>query len=250
MATKPKAASTAVVAKKSTAVVDIKALLKQQAAAVSDKTEPASGISIRVTQDKQFLLPDGRKSSGPIDVVIVEFNSQNRFYETDFDAKNVVPPSCFSIGQNPKTLVPSNNSPVKQADACSSCPMNEFGSKKDGKACQNSRVMAVLPPDADENTPIWLLRTSPTACKGFDAYVGSVVGSFAVPPIGVVTEIGFDSSVTYSKLTFGNPRPNENVESMIGRQEEARRLLDQEPDVSSYKAPQAKKAAVAGGRRR
>lgn len=242
---KPASAALQVVPKKSTAVVDIKAALKAQTAGLTDRIAPPTGSSIRITQDKQFLLPDGRKSPGPIDVVIVEFNSQNMFYERSFDPKNIAPPICFAIGPNPKELTPSDKSPVKQSDSCAGCPMNEFGSDGDGKACKNSRVLAVLPPDADETTPLWILKVSPTALKGFDAYVASVAGAFDVPPIGVVTEVSFDPSVTYAKLLFGNPRPNENIETMFHRQDEARRMLAVEPDTSGYEKAQVGKKAPA-----
>jgi hypothetical protein len=126
--------------------------------------------------------------------------------------------------------------------------MNQFGSDGDGKACKNSRLMAVLPPDADEETPLWLLQTSPTANKGFDGYVTSVARVFQTSPIGVVTTVSFDDSVTYAKLLFSDPKPNDNIASHFGRQDEAKEMLAKEPDVSKYeapaKAPARSKAAI------
>ena len=52
----------AVVKKASGAVVNIQDMLRKQAESMSERTSPASGISIRVTQDKQFSLPDGQKT--------------------------------------------------------------------------------------------------------------------------------------------------------------------------------------------
>lgn len=66
------------------------------------------------------------------------------------------------------------------------------------KACKNSRLLALLPVDADDETPIMVLKVSPTALKAFDSYVASVARSFQLPPLGVVTEIGFDEAVTYT----------------------------------------------------
>lgn len=249
---KAKAASTAVAVKKAGGnVVSITAMqeqLRAQAAAVAEKTAPASGNFIRVTQDKKFLLPDGTQTPGPLQLVIVEFGSKNAFYEGAYDPKNISPPACFAIGSNPQQMVPSANSPLAQASDCTSCPMNQFGSAGDGKACKNSRVMAVLPPDADEDTPLWMLATSPTANKGFDGYVSSVARTFQTSPIGVVTTVGFDSGSTYAKLTFTDPQPNENLAAHFGRQEEAKAMLAVEPDVSSFvKAPPAR--GKAAGRR-
>jgi hypothetical protein len=246
-----KKTSTAVAVKKPSSgnIVSIIDALKAQAAAVGDKTAPPGGNSIRVTQDKQFILPDGTKTPGPLELVIVDFTSKNAFYEGAFDPKNISPPACFAVGSNPLKMVPSKNAPLAQSTDCAGCPNNAFGSSGDGKACKNCRVLAVLPPDADEDTPMWLLSTSPTANKGFDGFVTSVARVFQTSPVGVVTTVGFDPSVTYAKLVFSNPQPNNNVAVGFGRQDEAKAMLAVEPDVSSFvKAPPAR-GAKAGARR-
>ena len=193
----------AVVKKASGAVVNIQDMLRKQAESMSERTSPASGISIRVTQDKQFSLPDGQKTD-ELEVVIVDFVARNEFYEGAYDKDNMSPPACFAIGVAPNKLVASDNSPQKQADTCAECPMNAFGSAGKGKACKNGRVLAVLPVDADENTPIWLLKVSPTALKGFDGYVQGVARTFQTPPVGVVTKVSFDPNVTYASLRFSD----------------------------------------------
>ena len=128
--------------------------------------------------------------------------------------------------------------------------MNQFGSNGTGKACKNSRLLAVLPPDADADTPMWTLATSPMANKGFDGFVTSVARVFQTPPVGVVVQVSFDPNETYAKLTFGNPQPNPSVADHFGRQEEARAMLAVEPDTSSYvKAPPPPRGKPATARR-
>jgi hypothetical protein len=234
---------TAVAVKKASsgAVVDIREMLKAQAAAMNERTAPASGISIR-TAGKQFAFPDGRKTGDPVDLVVVDFVARNEFYESDFDKDNIVPPACFAIGTIPTKLVASDNSPQKQSDDCASCPMNAFGSKGKGKACSNTRVLAVLPPDADADTPMYLLKVSATALKAFDGFVQGVSRTFQLPPVGVVVTVGFDDNESYPKLTFSDARPNEMLDVHFARQEEAKTLLSQEPDVSGYEAPKPKSA--------
>lgn len=235
----------AVAKKTSGAVVNIQDMLRKQAEAMSERTSPASGIMIRVTQDKKFVLPDGQKVE-ELDVVIVDFVARNDFYEGAFDKDNMTAPACFAIGVAPNKLVPSDNSPQKQADTCAECPMNAFGSAGAGKACKNGRVLAVLPPDADEDTPLWLLKVSPTALKGFDGYVQGIARTFQAPPVAVVTTVTFDDNVTYASLRFGNPQPNDQLAVHFARQDEAKTLLNQEPDVSNYEAPKPQKAAARG----
>ena len=230
------APSTAVAVKKpsSANIVSIQEALKAQAASMGDRTAPAGGSAIRVTQDKQFVLPDGTKTPGPLELVIVDFTAKNTFYEGAFDKDNISPPACFSIGTNPLKMIPSVNAPLGQATDCQTCPMNQWGSDGKGKACKNCRVMAVLPPDADADTPLWILSTSPTASKGFDNFVTSVARVFQTSPIGVVATVGFDPNESYAKLVFSNPQPNVNIGDHFGRQEEAKAMLAVEPDVSKF----------------
>jgi len=227
--------STAVAIKKSSGgLVSVKEMMAAQLAALSDKTAASTGNVIRVTQDKQFILPDGSKTPDPIQVVIVDFTSCNEFYEGAYDPKNITPPACFAIGDIPTRLVPSENSPVRQSDSCAECPNNAFGSAGAGKACKNVRKLALLPVDAEEDTPLWTIKVSPTAIKGFDGYVKNVARMFNVPPVGVVTTISFDENQTYAALKFSDPVPNENAEVALARQAEAKEMLAAEPDVSGF----------------
>jgi len=244
MATVKKAAPAAktgtVVALKKTsgAVVDIRAQLQAQAAAMNERTAPATGISIR-TAGKKFSFPDGRKSDGPIEVVVVDFVAKNEFYEGDFDKDNIVPPACFAIGTIPTKLVASDNSPQKQSDDCASCPMNAFGSKGKGKACSNTRLLAVVEPGV-EDAPMYTLKVSAMGLKSFDGFVQSTSRTFQLPPVGVVVTVAFDDNEDYPKLVFSDAKPNEELEAHFARQDEARTLLNQEPDVSGYEAPKPK----------
>lgn len=223
------------------ALVDIKAQMQAELAALADRTAPAGGDKIQI-KNKEFNLPDGSKCS-ELQVVIVDFIAINNFYEGVYDSKNITPPTCFAIGQIPTALVPSNNAPVKQSDTCAACPMNQYGSSGDGKACKNMRRLAVLPPDADEDTPLWILDVSPTGLKSFDGYVRSAASKFGVLPIGLITTVTFDPGVDYPSLRFSDPQPNENMQAHWGRRGEALERLAQEPDVSGYEAP------VKGGRK-
>jgi hypothetical protein len=241
MATKAPAKSKAlaVTGKASSNIVSIKDALARELASLAGKTAPPGGDMIRM-KGKEFILPDGTKTPGPLDLVIVDFVSSNKFYEGAYDPNNITPPACFAIGDSPTTLVPSVNSPLKQSDSCATCPMNQFGSSGKGKACSNARLLAVLPPDADADTPIWLLSVSPTALKGFDGYVNSVARQFQLPPVGVITSVGLNPNEAYPQLTFSDPQPNTQVAEHFARKEEARTRLMTEPDVSAFEVPQPK----------
>lgn len=247
-----KKTGTAVATRGSTNVVNIKDIqdkLRAQAEAMKGRIGSVSGISIS-TKGKKFAFPDGTKTGDPVELVIVDFMSVNSFYDTDYDEKNPSPPACFAIGEDPNNLVPSNNSPAKQCDTCKGCPMNEFGSKGEGKACSNTRLLAVLPPDATDETPIWTLRVSATGLKGFDGFVRAVSSSFQLPPVGVVATVSFDDDKAYPLLRFSDPKPNDNLAVHYARMDEARKILESEPDVSGYADPKPKAPARRANARR
>lgn len=246
-------ASTAVAVRPARNVVSIQDSLKAMVAGMGERIMPATGNRIKVGQNKQFTLPDGTVTDGPLQLVIVDFVTVHAFYPGKFDPKNITSPVCYAVGQNPKQMFPLKSSPDLQADDCQSCPMNQWGSDGDGKACKNSRRLAVLPPDATEDTPLWLLDVSPTALKGFDGYVAAVVRTFGVPPMGVVTTVGFSDAVDYARLTFSDPRPAGDVVAVAhARLAEAKELLMAEPDFSRVAAPAPArgKAPLRAGARR
>lgn len=246
MATK-KTPGTAVAVKKpsSTAVANIQDMLRKQAEANASRVEPGSGKSIRIGQDKSFTLPDGTKTRNPLQLVVVDFVSRNEYYEGAYNKDEVTPPTCFAIHPEPKQLTPSDNSPSKQNDTCIGCPMNEFGSSPtgSGKACKNTRLLAMLPPDAEDDTEIWTLKVSPTGLKAFDGFVAGVNRAFQLPPVGVVVTVGFNETKEFPSLEFTDPQPNDNVAVHFARQDEAREMLLREPDVSGYSTEKPAKPA-------
>lgn len=243
MATAKKTSTAVAVKKASGSVVSIQDQLRAMAIANAGRVAPPSGNIIKVTQDKKFMLPNGQKVDGPLDLVIVDFTSRNEFYEGSYDPNNIASPVCFAINPEPKSMVPSAASTAPQCDNCATCPQNAFGSAGKGKACKNMRVLAVLPPDGDADTPMWLLKVSPTAIKGFDGLI-STLGRMQAAPVQMVVEVDFNPSETFASLTFSNPRPNEAVAEHFGRLDEARDLLAVEPEIRAAAPAPAPRAVT------
>ena len=118
--------------------------LAKEAAEISKRIATPSGDRIRFNSNRSLITPDGGEGE-ELEVVVVDFVSSNLFYDGPFDRDNPQPPGCFAIGVEPSLLVPSPNSPNKQAETCSACPNNQFGSAGKGKACKNTRLLAVMP---------------------------------------------------------------------------------------------------------
>jgi hypothetical protein len=236
---------------------DVNAAMAAEVAAIQNRISAPTGDRIQATQGKTFKFPNGQEVDS-FECVIVDFAASNMYYETAFDRNNVTPPACFAIGLEPATLVPSDNSPEKQSAGCSSCWANQFGSSGKGKACSNTRLLAVLPLDADSETELMILKVSPTGLRAFDGLVGTVARQMNLPIRGVVTEISFSPDQEYASMRFRAIGPTSKDLLMLAqsRKEEAMQRLLTEPDVSAVAAPASKKGgkpatkkpAVAGRR--
>ena len=243
-----------VVAKRASLPVDVNAFLEQQKQQVLDKIGAIAGNAIQVKQNKTMHLPDGRilASNELLNVVILGFVSRNSYYEGAYDPKNIQPPLCFAVGDQPDNLIATDASPEKQADSCTACPMNQWGSAAtgEGKACKNTRYLVVTPEEAlespDGEMPLWTLGVSPTGIKHFDAYVRTLASKNGLLPLQVVTNIGFDPASDYASLRFAPKLAIDNgaLGPIIGIQDEVKDVLFKEPDFTALAAaaPPAKKA--------
>lgn len=219
--------------------------LKKELAGLSGRISAPAGDRIRMVGSSGFALPNGQETE-TIEGVIVDFMSSNLFYDGPYNAANPSPPGCFAVGPEPTTLVPTMNSPNRQADTCATCPNNQFGSAGRGKACKNTRLIAIRSLD-DASGETYILSIPPTSIKGFDQYVHTVAGRHRLPPAGVLTRIKLDKAVSYAAPQFEVVRPLTDDElpiAMEGR-DSARARLSAEPDFSQYGQAQA---AGRGGR--
>lgn len=229
---------------------NIDAEMQAEVAALSSRLNAPTGNRISCTLKKTFKLPDGLESPGPMNVVIVDFITAHYYYPDRYDPDNIVPPDCFALGLDPKAMIASANSKDKQCDSCNACWAFQFGSDGKGKACKTTRLLAVMQPDADRDSPLMLLRVPPTSSAAFDGYVAGIARTYQKPVRGVITEISFDDKSDYSKLLFGNPEECDAglLALAHSRKDEAMQLLMTEPEYTEAEqsAPAVKKLAAKG----
>lgn len=223
-----------------------KQLADEAAAIASTISAPASNrIKVR---DKVFTLPDKQILQAPLRVVIVDYTSRNMYYDKPYNENNPVDPICWAINKIPADLAPGPDVADPINETCAGCPYDEFGSHPQtaGKACRNTRYLAVMLPDLKDDK-IYTIEASPTAIKAFDGYVGVVAKLFAAPPIKVITELSFHPEKSYPSLMFGNPQPNPDYKEHFARRDDAAELLALAPisgnDNAASPAPAKKKAA-------
>ena len=265
MATKSTAVTKAKPASTAVATLDYSA----EVAAIAKRLQNAGTADrIKTSNAKVFILPD-KSEHEELDVIVVDFIAFNRYYSGVFDEDNIIPPDCFALGLEPTSLTPSANSPDKQCESCAGCWANAFKSAANGKgkACSNTRLLAVLLPptgglgvnDSLEDLPLYTLSVSPTAITSFDTHVGKIASSFKKPVRAVITRLSFAQDSKWPSIRFSVVAPaGRDLEVYAqSRLQEVRDRLATEPDVSAIKAandervasrkPAPKKAA--GGRR-
>lgn len=214
------------------------ALLKQQVG-------QASSNRIKVEPSGAFTLPDGLDLGDEIQVVVVDFISKNTFYSGPYNPNNIQPPDCYAMGKVLADMAPENDSPAIQADKCSTCPLNQFGTGANGtsKACKNARELAVIlidPEDpgaaADPSAPLYTLSLPPSAIKSFDGAVNYVARTIQGPPLKAILTVTAKNVGTYALITFSDPVPNPDYAAHFARRAEAQPLLFRKPDFTPREA--------------
>jgi len=164
---------------------------------------PYPKISIRAGRFR--LVEDGSEATVGITlpVVIVGANPHvsKTFYARPYDPNAVdARPDCFSNDG----IVPDPSAQFPVSKSCSSCPNNVLGSKitpsgAKSKLCGDQRHLAVVP--AADPTKLYALSIPVSGMKGLREYFQQL-RNFGFQPEEVVTELGFDDSTSYPRVTF------------------------------------------------
>ena len=202
------------------------------------------GDLITINNKKNLFILPNEQEVGEFEALIVDFAYRNEYYIGAYNPKEITPPACFAIAGNAVDLVPSENAPMKQNQTdCATCQQNQFGTAivGGGKACKNTVLIAVLPPDVNEipGHDIWVLKTSPTAIRPFNKYATKV--SQMNLPLGVVrTRFYFEADLDYASVRFEAMGVEADcIDALLERKDEAAMRLQEEPDVSQFELPKA-----------
>jgi hypothetical protein len=213
----------------STQLQDIQAKLREELQSIKETVAPPSGFIIG-TKGKQFTLPDGSNSPGPLTCVVLDWASENTYYSGSYNPNNLVSPDCFALGRKVAAMAPSENAPKPQSELCHDCIRNQWGSAVGGgkgKACKNTRRLLLVQSDATAESQPYILPVSPTGIKHFDKFVASLE-NMDLHPIQMTVDISFDQNEAYPSLRFKVREQHENLEPMWALKEEGQPLLMQE----------------------
>ncbi len=212
-------------------------------AAFKSRLAVADSSKIAVTQDKKFKLPSQAGDTIKVDTVcgiIIDFAAHKRFYETSFDKDNPVPPNCYAVGfQAHDSLIPADTSPEAQSELCKGCERNKFTQNAAGKwlpkDCKDHYTLALLAPDDNGDGKLMTLNISSTGIKAFDKYVRDLANE-GKALYEVLTEFSFDPKSDYASVrcAFVEDIPQSGLGLIVSVQEEAMRLVSQEPVIDGF----------------
>ncbi len=199
---------------------------------------------VRKGGEEEIYLNEEQEAVQSIEVVFLRSNAQPSkvYYEAKYSEGDSGPPSCWSAnGIKPDAGVTNPINPV-----CQTCPMNVWGSKttdagKPARACSDVRRAAVAFKHQLEavaagelsldDIDTLLLRIPPATLNPLKDYVEKTLKPKGVTPWMLVTKVGFDTEVSYPKLTFKGLRflnTDEYAAAVALRNgEDARRILNE-----------------------
>lgn len=218
----------------------IEAELAAEAARTAEYVGQPDVKKITVDRDGNFVAAGGEKLGSEITVCVVDYCSANDYYTSQWDPNNPKPPVCFARGRVIAEMVPEEEAPEKQSEACAPCPHNQFGSRGNGKACKNTRNLAVVLAEdieklADGDRPdMHLISVSPTALTSFDAMVKQCARLYNGPPIKALVTLKAVSKGTYTTLQFGDTEPNPYFAEVFPLRDAAVDIIGRTPNLDNY----------------
>lgn len=222
----------------------IDADLAERAKTIREQIGSPESKRITVDQkDGSLIGPGGMALGDEVRIIVVDFCTVNRYYDRPYDSQNPQPPACIAIGDVIKDMVPEDGVPAKQSDACADCWANKWESdiKGRGKACKNSRDLAVVLADELEDPDIeptlYVVSCAPTSIKSFDAAAAKVLQLFGGPPIKAVMTMHVTAVENYYNLSFGQLEANPYIERVYPLLEDTADLLNRMPDFDNYERP-------------
>lgn len=172
-----------------------------------------------------------------LDVIVIASTTEFALYEGKYDPNNPQPPVCYAFGKDEQTMVPHEKAAKPQNDNCFHCPKNQWKSDPEGgkgKACKNTRRLALLPadvinnPDGIAEAEEIYLKLPVMSVKNWAMYVNNVAAQYKRPPFGVLTSISTEPDAKAQfKVTFKSIDrvPDAAIEAILQRHDNSQKTI-------------------------
>lgn len=206
-----------------TAVVSWEDKLAQYATEAAAE-EPVFGGKFLSLKAGRLALDKVPCANNKLDVVVVANTTEYALYEGKYDPNNPQPPICYAFGKDEAVMVPHEKASKPQHTDCATCPKNAWGSDPNGgkgKACKNTRRLALLAADVINN-PAGIadaeeiyVKLPVMSAKNWAAYVQGCNSQYRRPPFGVITSITTEPDAkSQFKVVFKSLGKIESQEAM------------------------------------
>lgn len=235
--------------KPGTALVNWEKEMARQAKVAADMEANAGGGQFFSLKSGVLSFNDAAMPGNQMAVIILDSILERVFYEGDYDPDRRVPPTCFAMGREEANLVPHPTvfeAEQQQNPTCKGCEWDAWGSadKGKGKACRQTRRLAVIPvgafdnqgrftavsdPDVLATASVGFLKPPVTSVKNYATMVKQVAGALGRPPYGVYTRVRVvpDAKNQFTVLfeVLGEV-PRELLPVVMKRNQEVQPLID------------------------
>lgn len=223
-----------------TSLATIEAQLAEKAKDFNKTVQQPQGRRIQLDQKTgNFIAPGDVNLGTELKIIVVDFCSANRYYPGKYDPSNVVPPVCWAFGDVINEMEPEEAAPEKQSELCMKCPHNQWGSAGNGKACKNTRELAVVLADElddpDYEPELFHISVAPSSIKHFDRAATEVYNLFNGPPIKAVITLKSKTVKNWVETDFVGIEANKHLERVFDLMEQAPALIARDPDMTNYK---------------
>ncbi len=208
-------------------------------------------------QETALMREDGDGPRNSIEVVLVKASPavSKIFYKAGYVEGSNSAPDCWSADG----VKPDGSVQAKVHATCADCPMNKFGSARqgDGKACQNTRRVALVPNGPEDtaeditDATIAYLKVPATGVKHFSGVISRLGKVTRRAMWGVYTNLSSEQAQgkSYYLPTFevGEKIPDKLMESVFKRVTEAEEEITfgyqplSDEDRAKAKAPAKKR---------
>lgn len=193
-----------------------------KAAVVASKAENKTIERPQFTFNGPTVSFGGAPLANGAAIIVLDNIHTNLYYPGAYDSKNPVPPDCYAFARDVvqddgsveivgidtwdgrTEMAPHKDVKDRFHPDCATCPNNQFGSKGDGKACQNARRVAAIPagslipegkndvkfqpftnPDQIENAQLGYAKVPTTSVKSFGKFVKDTADVLERPLWGI-----------------------------------------------------------------
>lgn len=188
-------------ASKSTALVSWKEQMAKLTAEVAEAEKP-SGVYLSF-KSGVMSINDVPVPGNRMPIIVLDSVFENKYYEGRYNPNKIVSPTCWAIAREDSELAPNKELvDDQQSIKCEGCERNEWGSDPDGgrgKACKNTRRVAIIHADALKGGPAAIKKAdvivfSPpvTSVKNYSAFANQVATVLKVPPLAIEAEIAVE----------------------------------------------------------